>query len=101
MDSSLFPAICSDINHHYSQLANDARGAISTIVSQDVGVRVRCGVQELGRACIDLVRCGGAAQFSPDAFTQRDLSDANRQVSEKVSDILAALQAGSRGLMGM
>jgi talin len=99
IDPSKVPQLSSDISHHYTQLANDARGAIATTISPDVGVRLRCGVQELGRACIDLVRYGGAAQFAPpgDTFAHRDLSDANRVVSEKVSDILAALQAGSRG----
>jgi talin len=82
----------------YFQLANDARGAIATTISQDVGVRLRCGVQELGRACIELVKFGHAVQFSPgDSFAIRDIADSNRVVSEKVSDILAALQAGSRG----
>ncbi|XP_021951847.1 talin-1 isoform X2 [Folsomia candida] len=98
IDPSKLPQLSQDLSHHYTQLANDARGAITTTISQDVGVRLRIGVQELGRACIDLVRCGNTAQFSHgDTFAQRDLSDANRVVSEKVSDILAALQAGSRG----
>ena len=98
MDPNQLPALSSDISHHYIQLANDARGAVTTTMSQDIGIRIRCGVQELGRAVIDLVRCGGAVQFSPnDAFAVRDLSDSNRIISEKVSDILAALQAGSRG----
>jgi len=98
LDVSQLPQLSSDVSHHYSQLANDARGAVATTISPDVGVRIRCGVQELGRACIDLVRCGGNVQFAKgDQFAQRDLSDANRLVSEKVSEILAALQAGSRG----
>ncbi|CAG7823978.1 unnamed protein product, partial [Allacma fusca] len=96
-NQSQIPIISSEISQLYSQLANDAKGAIASIASQDVGIRIRCGVQELGRACIDLIKFGAAVQFSADAFTQRDLSDANRVVCEKVSDILAALQAGSRG----
>jgi talin len=98
LDPNQIPAISSEITQHYIQLANDARGAVATTISTDIGVRIRCGVQELGRGLIDLVRHGGAVPFSQgDSFVQRDLSDANKVVAEKVSDILAALQAGSRG----
>ena len=98
MDPAQLPGLSSEVSRLYIQLANDARGAVATTISHEIGIRIRGGVQELGRALIDLVRCGGSVQFSPnDAFALRDLSDANRAVSEKVSDILAALQAGSRG----
>lgn len=48
---------------------------------------------------MDLVKAGNNCQMAPlgDSFTQRDVADAAKHVSERVSQILAALQAGSRG----
>ena len=88
--------------------------------SVEIAMRIKSTVHDLGRTCIDLVKAGGARQGAPDdVFTQRDLSDAARLVGEKVkktldtkydwltssnfimlfqaSQVLAALQASSRG----
>jgi len=105
MDPAQLPHLSSQICQHYNNLASDAKGAIATTLTDDVGVRIRSGVQELGKACIDLVKFAGVVHFSPDdtfaspegTYARRDLSEANKRVSEKVSEILAALQAGSRG----
>jgi talin len=52
----------------------------------------------LGTACIDLTKSAGACQNNPgDSFSQRDLAGHAKTVTEKVSFVLAALQAGSRG----
>ncbi|XP_043467434.1 talin-1 isoform X2 [Leptopilina heterotoma] len=87
-----------DISHKYTQLARDTSGASAAASNADVSARLRTGVQELGRACADIVRAAGNCQMSPgDSFFQREVSEDSKVVTEKVSQVLAALQAGSRG----
>ncbi|GFQ74106.1 talin-2, partial [Trichonephila clavata] len=63
-----------------------------------VANRIKSSVQDLGSACIDLTKAAGSCQSNPtDTYSQRDVSDNARTVTEKVSFVLAALQAGSRG----
>lgn len=46
--------------------------------------RIRAGVQDLGKACISLTKSAGACQSSPgDIYTQRELAENARFVSEK------------------
>ncbi|XP_076679087.1 talin_middle and talin-RS domain-containing protein rhea isoform X2 [Andrena cerasifolii] len=87
-----------DISHKYTQLARDTSGASAAASNADVSARLRTGVQELGRACADIVRAAGTCQMSPgDAYAQREVAEYCKIVTEKVSQVLAALQAGSRG----
>ncbi|KAG7189022.1 hypothetical protein KM043_008615 [Ampulex compressa] len=87
-----------DISHKYTQLARDTSGASAAASNADVSARLRTGVQELGRACADIVRAAGTCQMSPgDAYAQREVAENSKIVTEKVSQVLAALQAGSRG----
>ncbi|XP_043281171.1 talin-2 isoform X2 [Venturia canescens] len=87
-----------DISHKYTQLARDTSGASAAASNADVSSRLRSGVQELGRACADIVRAAGVCQLSPgDVYAQREVAENGKIVTEKVSQVLAALQAGSRG----
>ncbi|XP_043256411.1 talin-1 isoform X1 [Colletes gigas] len=87
-----------DISHKYTQLARDTSGASAAASNADVSARLRTGVQELGRACADIVRAAGTCQMSSgDAYAQREVAEHSKIVTEKVSQVLAALQAGSRG----
>ncbi|XP_032666456.1 talin-1 isoform X2 [Odontomachus brunneus] len=87
-----------DISHKYTQLARDTSGASAAASNADVSARLRTGVQELGRACADIVRAAGICQMSPgDVYAQREVAEHSKIVTEKVSQVLAALQAGSRG----
>ena len=55
-------------------------------------------LQELGTACIEDVKRAGLVRASPDdQYAKRDLSDSTKIVGERVSNVLAALHAGSRG----
>ena len=82
----------------YHQMAEACRGAVATTNSAELGKHLKLSVQELGNSCIALVRNSGQLQANPtDTFTRRDLSDSSRKVNEKVSKVLASLQAGSRG----
>lgn len=97
-DAARLGPLAVDMSHKYTQLARDACGASAATTNADVSNHLRTGVQELGRACIDMVRSVGVSQMSPgDAYAQRDIAEHSRTVTEKVSQVLAALQAGSRG----
>ncbi|XP_015512363.2 talin-1 isoform X1 [Neodiprion lecontei] len=98
VDVSRLGPLAVDISHKYTQLSRDASGASAATTNADVSTRLRIGVQELGQACADIVKAAGTCQMaSGDAFTQREVSEQSKNVSEKVSQVLAALQAGSRG----
>ncbi|XP_046743830.1 talin-1 isoform X2 [Diprion similis] len=98
VDVSRLGPLAVDISHKYTQLSRDASGASAATTNADVSSRLRIGVQELGQACADMVKAAGTCQMaSGDTFTQREVSEQSKNVSEKVSQVLAALQAGSRG----
>lgn len=98
-DPARLGQLAAELTHQYCKLAADSTGAAMSTTNADVSSRIRTSVQELGRSCLDLVAAGGACQMAPtgDTFAQRDVADSARNVSEKVSQVLAALQAGSRG----
>lgn len=85
-----------DITHHYNKLAFDAIGASNVTTSSDSALRIKQSVQELGRAIGTLIQSSIGARVD-DAYTLNEISSAARSVSEKVSQVLAALQAGSKG----
>ena len=85
-DVSQLGPLGAAITHLYSQLAMDTQGAVAKTTSVDIALRIKSCVHDLGQACIDMVKTGGARQGTPnDMFTQRDLSDAARIVGEKVN----------------
>ncbi|EEB19421.1 Talin-2, putative [Pediculus humanus corporis] len=98
-DTDKLGKLSADLAKNYSQLATDSIGAASSTSNADVSTRIRSGIQTLGKSCTDLIKAGNNRQIAPmgDTFAQRDVTEASRHVSERVSQILAALQAGSRG----
>ncbi|EPY81739.1 talin-2 isoform 1, partial [Camelus ferus] len=63
-----------------------------------IGFQIRTRVQDLGHGCIFLVQKAGALQVCPtDSYTKRELIECARTVTEKVSLVLSALQAGNKG----
>ncbi|KAL2093030.1 hypothetical protein ACEWY4_010342 [Coilia grayii] len=90
--------LASQVTVDYGQLAHQGRLAAATAEPEEVGVQIKSRVQELGHGCIFLVQKAGALQISPtDSFTKRELIDCARTVTEKVSMVLSALQAGNKG----
>uniref|UniRef100_A0A673IKV4 Talin-2 n=1 Tax=Sinocyclocheilus rhinocerous TaxID=307959 RepID=A0A673IKV4_9TELE len=90
--------LASQVTVDYSQLAQQGRLAAATAESEEVGSQIKTRVQELGHSCIYLVQKAGALQMSPtDSFTKRELIEYARAVTEKVSMVLSALQAGNKG----
>ncbi|XP_055955771.1 talin-2-like isoform X4 [Patella vulgata] len=90
--------LANQMTRDYSQLVSNSRGAVSSTTNVDVSHRIQSTVQDLGKSMIEIVQDAGNLQMNPtDEYARRDLSDHARSISEKVSFILAALQAGSRG----
>ncbi|KAM4050130.1 LOW QUALITY PROTEIN: talin-1 [Anomaloglossus baeobatrachus] len=90
--------LASQLTSDYSQLAHEAKPASVTAENEEIGSHIKQRVQELGHGCSQLVTKAGALQCCPtDGYTKRELIDCARLVSEKVSHVLAALQAGNRG----
>uniref|UniRef100_A0A4W6C314 Talin 2 n=1 Tax=Lates calcarifer TaxID=8187 RepID=A0A4W6C314_LATCA len=90
--------LASQVTVDYGQLAHQGRLAAATAEPEEVGFQIRTRVQELGHGCIYLVQKAGALQLSPtDSFSKRELIECARAVTEKVSLVLSALQAGNKG----
>uniref|UniRef100_T1K2Z5 I/LWEQ domain-containing protein n=2 Tax=Tetranychus urticae TaxID=32264 RepID=T1K2Z5_TETUR len=90
--------LTNNLATNYSNLTLNTIGAIGTTSNYEVGNRIKSSVQELGSACIQLTKATGPVQDDPDDFrAQKDVTEQTRNVSEKASYVLAALQAGSRG----
>ncbi|XP_056664059.1 talin-2 isoform X2 [Monodelphis domestica] len=72
--------------------------AIAITAQEMIGFQIRTRVQDLGHGCIFLVQKAGALQVCPtDSYTKRELIECARSVTEKVSLVLSALQAGNKG----
>ncbi|KRT81226.1 hypothetical protein AMK59_5662, partial [Oryctes borbonicus] len=89
--------LSADISQKYAQLANDSVGAAAASTNGEVTIRLKEVVQALGGACIDLVHAGDHCQTRSDENAIRDIADCSKNVTEKVSRVLAVLQSGSRG----
>ncbi|XP_069482825.1 talin-1 isoform X1 [Ambystoma mexicanum] len=90
--------LANQLTNDYGQLAHQAKPAAMTAENEEIGFHIKNRVQELGHGCASLVNKAGALQCSPnDTYTKKELIECARKVSEKVSHVLAALQAGNRG----
>nr|XP_056721704.1 talin-2 [Euleptes europaea] len=90
--------LASQMTTDYGHLAFQGRMAAATVEPEEIGFQIRTRVQELGHSCIFLVQKAGALQICPtDGYTKRELIECARAVSEKVSLVLSALQAGNKG----
>ncbi|XP_044201558.1 talin-2a isoform X2 [Thunnus albacares] len=90
--------LASQVTVDYSQLAVQGRLAAHTAEPEEIGFQIKTRVQDLGHGCIFLVQKAGALQITPsDSITKRELIDCARTVTEKVSLVLSALQAGNKG----
>uniref|UniRef100_A0A8C5B8S1 Talin 1 n=1 Tax=Gadus morhua TaxID=8049 RepID=A0A8C5B8S1_GADMO len=90
--------LANQITNEFGDLANEAKYAAITAENEEIGSHIIKKVGELGFSCTGLVTKAGALQCSPnDMFTKKELIESARKVSEKVSHVLASLQAGNRG----
>lgn len=90
--------LANQLTSEFGNLANEAKYAALTAENDEIGSNIKKQVGELGYSCTGLVTKAGALQCSPnDTFTKKELIESARKVSEKVSHVLASLQAGNRG----
>ncbi|XP_075713815.1 talin-2 isoform X2 [Rhinoderma darwinii] len=90
--------LASQVTNDYGNLAVQGRMAAATAEPKEVGFQIKTRIQDLGHGCIFLVQKAGALQICPsDSYTKRELIDCARAVTEKVSLVLSALQAGNKG----
>ncbi|XP_064164643.1 talin-1 isoform X1 [Anguilla rostrata] len=90
--------LANQLTSEFGELATEAKCAAITAENDEIGSHIKKQVHELGFSCTGLVTKAGALQCSPnDSFTKKELIESARKVSEKVSHVLAALQAGNRG----
>ncbi|KAJ7412997.1 hypothetical protein WISP_93590 [Willisornis vidua] len=90
--------LASQMTSDYGHLALQGRMAAATAEPEEIGFQIKTRVQELGHGCIFLVQKAGALQICPtDSYTKRELIECARAVTEKVSLVLSALQAGNKG----
>ncbi|XP_056089203.1 talin-1 isoform X1 [Rhinichthys klamathensis goyatoka] len=90
--------LANQLTTEFGDLASEAKCAAMTAENHEIGSHIKKQVTELGYSCTGLVSKAGALQCSPnDSYTKKELIDSARKVSEKVSHVLAALQAGNRG----
>ncbi|XP_059140472.1 talin-2-like isoform X4 [Physella acuta] len=90
--------LANQLTRDFAALANDSLGATQASNNTEIGNRIRSTVQDLGKSCVELVQDAGNLQGNPtDQYSIKELSDHARSVQEKVSYVLAALQAGARG----
>ncbi|XP_078007310.1 LOW QUALITY PROTEIN: talin-2 [Phascolarctos cinereus] len=90
--------LASQMTSDYGHLAFQGQMAAATAEPEEIGFQIRTRVQDLGHGCIFLVQKAGALQVCPtDSYTKRELIECARSVTEKVSLVLSALQAGNKG----
>ncbi|XP_055393713.1 talin-2 [Bubalus kerabau] len=90
--------LASQMTSDYGHLALQGQLAAATAEPEEIGFQIRTRVQDLGHGCIFLVQKAGALQVCPtDSYTKRELIECARTVTEKVSLVLSALQAGNKG----
>jgi talin len=82
----------------YAQLIDSSRGALATIENAEVAKRLRQTAHSLGDACVNLVYSSADVQMNPeDLAVKRELNEQATSVTEKVSYVVAAIQAGAVG----
>ncbi|KAM5293080.1 talin-2 isoform 2-T2 [Ctenodactylus gundi] len=90
--------LASQMTSDYGHLALQGQLAAATAEPEEIGFQIRTRMQDLGHGCIFLVQKAGALQVCPtDSYTKRELIECARAVTEKVSLVLSALQAGNKG----
>uniref|UniRef100_A0A8C6HWF8 Talin 2 n=3 Tax=Mus TaxID=862507 RepID=A0A8C6HWF8_MUSSI len=90
--------LASQMTTDYGHLALQGQMAAATAEPEEIGFQIRTRVQDLGHGCIFLVQKAGALQVCPtDSYTKRELIECAHSVTEKVSLVLSALQAGNKG----
>ncbi|XP_070064766.1 talin-2 isoform X4 [Drosophila virilis] len=97
VEPAALPQLAVEMTQHYQLLTQDSVGASTTTTSPDVAMRIRNTVIDLGRSVSSMIQSSAGGASPHDASALKQISNNAREVSEKVAQVLAALQAGSRG----
>merc|ERR1719150_1439225 len=90
--------LANHISGHYQKLATDSKGAIQNTQSNELAMRIKSSVQDLGQVTIELVKATGSCQItSNDSFVLRDVSESARNVGDRCANVLSSLNAIARG----
>lgn len=86
----------STLSESYSQLSSDCINFVAGDPNPDTKERLSTSVRDLGSSCISAVKM--AAATSPNnSYTYRERTEKAKDVAERVSSVLGALQECSRG----
>merc|ERR1719495_679935 len=95
---SAMGGLANTISTHYQNLATDSKGAIQNTQSNELAMRIKSSVQDLGQVTIELVKATGSCQMSSnDSFVLRDVSESARNVGDRCANVLSSLNAIARG----
>ncbi|XP_017861648.1 PREDICTED: talin-2 isoform X3 [Drosophila arizonae] len=97
VEPAVLPQLAVEMTQHYQLLTQDSVGASTTTTSPDVAMRIRSTVIDLGRSISSMIQSSAGGASPNDSSAQKEIARNARDVSEKVAQVLAALQAGSRG----
>ncbi|XP_023248015.1 talin-2 [Copidosoma floridanum] len=98
MENTKLNSLVIKMSHKYTDLAQDTLRATIATFNEEMSTKLRIAVQELGNACLYLVQDACTCPImSSDLEVYEKSSDYSKIIGEKVSLILAILQAGSRG----
>ncbi|XP_043866158.1 talin-2 isoform X4 [Drosophila mojavensis] len=97
VEPAVLPQLAVEMTQHYQLLTQDSVGASTTTTSPDVAMRIRSTVIDLGRSISSMIQSSAGGASPNDSSAQKEIARNAREVSEKVAQVLAALQAGSRG----
>jgi talin len=90
--------LANNISSHYQALATDSKGARQNTQSNELAMRIKSSVQDLGQVTIELVKATGSCQTTPnDSFVLRDVSESARNVGDRCANVLSSLNAIARG----
>ncbi|CAF0901956.1 unnamed protein product [Adineta ricciae] len=90
--------LANQLTREYNELINATYGAIGTASTNDLATRIKSVVADLGFACVELIeKLGLYQQNNHDQNLKQDLEILCQKVIEKISYVLAALQASARG----
>lgn len=86
----------STLSESYSQLSSDCINFVASDPNPDTKERLSTSVRDLGSSCISAVKT--AASTSPNtSYSYRERTEKAKDVAERVSTVLGALQECSRG----
>lgn len=86
----------ASLSQSYSQLSSDCINFVASEPNPETSERLSSNVRDLGSACINAIKVA-ASTSTNNSYACRERTEKAKDVAEKVSQVLSALQACSRG----